>query len=215
MNMYQEYLSQEGTGSVKRNTLNVDNPYWNKRLITYFMVGTLGVITTDNPSVGATANWGIVQIETVKTYKSPKKVMNNSAQNDIVHLRTIVNISTSELSRLFNISIPAVHEWSKGKYTPSPQNELRMSNLVHAIDILHKSGVDITPSTLRRKISGECSIFDALKEGKDVIQLAKVLSTTLKHEARQRQILVARHSKLHSSSYSELDFGAPHFNENV
>lgn len=181
----------------------------------YWEVGTSGLLSPNYlHASAATSNWNINQIsEAHEQSENFIDTIRNSAQ-DVAHIRAVAKISISELSRVFGVSRQAVHEWIKGA-TLSHQNAQRLSALAQAIDVFLEFGVEITPQTFRRKVAGGPSIFEAAKEDKNVIELAKTLVVTLVRESQQRKLLAARLAGRSTPSASDIEFGTPHLKEDL
>lgn len=205
------------TAFASENNLATDTARQNSlsgRILTYCVAGTFGLLS---PSYlyasSATANWDINKIEFNESKENTVSQIRESAR-DIIHIRDATKISISELARVFGVSRQAVHEWIKGSAL-SPQNAQRLSELAQATDILLQSEIEISPQIFRRKIADGPSLFDALKEDSNVVDLARTLSATLVRESEQRKRLAARFSGRSQSSKSAEDFGSPHLNEDA
>jgi DNA-binding transcriptional regulator YiaG len=142
-----------------------------------------------------------------------KKEKTNSTSQDITHIIDIMNISVSELARVFQVSRQAVHNWINGAAL-SPQNTEYLSKLAQAAHIFAEAKIEIRPSMLRRKLDDNDSLLDAIKNGVDISSSVKQLIETLSLEAKQRQRLSSR-LEGHENIPIPIDaFGAPHLNEN-
>lgn len=133
---------------------------------------------------------------------------------DIAHIREVTKISVSELSRVIGVSRQAIHEWIKGGPLSS-KNAQQLSELAQVIDVFLESGIDVTPQILRRKIASGSSILESLNREGMAIELAHTLVKTLLRESQQRQRLASRFSGRAGSPLTDIDFGIPHFNEDV
>ncbi len=184
------------------------------RILSYCVAGTLGLLTPMYlHASSATANWGINQIE----FEGAQVVAADaatSAAGDIAHIRQVLKISVTELSRIFGVSRQAVHEWLKGGAL-SPRNAQRISEFAQAADVFLESGIDVTPGALRRKISGGQSLLESVGEGGDVIELARALVGTLSRESQQRQRLASRLAGRPKPAMAASDFGTPHLHEDA
>ena len=129
-------------------------------------------------------------------------------------MRAVTKISVSELSRVFGVSRQAVHEWMKGS-TLSLRNAQRLSGLAQATDVFLEAGIEASPQVFRRKIVGGPSIFEAVTESGNVVELARALVATLVRESQQRQRLAARLAGRSAPSVSAAEFGTPHLNEDA
>ncbi|MDN5752331.1 MAG: helix-turn-helix domain-containing protein [Nitrosospira sp.] len=118
--------------------------------------------------------------------------------------------SVSELARVFGVSRQAVHEWIKGGAL-SPRNARRLSELAQVADVFVKSGIEVAPQMLRRKIGGGHSLLESVKEGGNIVELAHTLVDTLARESQQRQHLTARLAGRQKPTLTANDFGTPHF----
>lgn len=132
----------------------------------------------------------------------------------ITHIRQVLKISVTELSRIFGVSRQAVHEWLKGGAL-SPRNAQRLSEFAQAADVFLESGIDVTPGALRRKISGGQSLLESVGQGGNAIELARALVGTLSRELQQRQRLASRLAGRPKPAMVASDFGTPHLHEDT
>jgi len=184
------------------------------RILIYCVAGTFGLLSPNYlHASAATANWEINQIEISGQSEKSKGTISESAR-DIAHIRAVTKISVSELSRVFGVSRQSVHEWIKGG-TLSLRNAQRLSDLARATDVFLEAGIDASPKVFRRKIVGGQSIFDAIRENGNVVELAKVLTTTLVRESQQRQRLSERLAGRPANPDTSTEFGSPHLDEDA
>lgn len=184
------------------------------RILHYCIAGTLGLLTPVYlHASSATANWSINQIgfEGNQTMEAEAA---SSAARDLTHIRQVLKISVTELSKIFGVSRQAVHEWIKGGAL-SPRNAQRLSEFARAADVFLESGIDMTPGVLRRKISGGQSLLEYVGEGSNVIEMARALVSTLSRESQQRQRLASRLGGRPKPAKGVSDFGTPHLHENA
>lgn len=185
-----------------------------ERILMYCIAGTFGLLSPGYlHASAATANWHINQIEIGEDHKLASDQGNIPIQ-DIAHIREVTKISVSELARVVGVSRQAVHEWIKGG-SISPKNAEQLSELTQVINIFLKSGINVTPQILRRKIENGPSILESLNREGIAVELAQTLVKTLLRESQQRQRLASRFSGRISSPLTDIDFGTPHFNEDV
>ena len=184
------------------------------RILSYCVAGTLGLLTPMYlHASSATANWSINQIE----FEGAQVVAADaatSAVGDIAHIRQVLKISITELSRIFGVSRQAVHEWLKGGAL-SPRNAQRLSEFAQAADVFLEPGIDVPPGALRRKINGGQSLLESVGEGGNVIELARALVGTLSRESQQRQRLASRLAGRPKPALAAGDFGTPHLHEDA
>lgn len=201
----------------KDDDLLIDTARYNNlrgRILTYCVAGTFGLLSPNYlHASAATANWDINQIAINGQSENSADAISNSAR-DIAHIRAATKISVSELSRVFGVSRQAVHEWIKGGAL-SPRNAQRLSALAQATDVFLESGIDVTPQVFRRKVAGGPSIFEAVRENRNVVELVKTLAATLLRESQQRQRLAARLAGRPAPSASAIEFGTPHLHEDA
>ncbi len=153
----------------------------------------------------STSGWAISRVE------NNTPLFTKLTAKDIAYIRETTNISLTELAKICGVSRQAVHEWIKGS-SLSEKNAQYISDLAKAVDILRESKVEISPQTLRRKVSGGISILDAVQESK-AADLAMQLVDTLVRESEQRQRLASRLGSRQPIPFVEL--GAPHLNEKI
>ncbi len=184
------------------------------RVLVYCVAGTFGLLLPAYIQAStATSNWAINQIEVDGVHSAAVGAASATAQN-IAHIRQATKISVTELARACGVSRQAMYEWIKGGPL-STRNAQRISDLAQAVDVILASGVEASPQTLRRKISGGTSILDAVQADGKVVDLATQLVGTLVRESEQRNRLAARLAGRQKSQLSSTEFGAPHLNEDA
>lgn len=184
------------------------------RVLIYCVAGTFGLLLPAYVQAStATSSWSINQIEVDGSRTAAASAASATAE-DIAHIRQVTKISVTELARVCGVSRQAVHEWIKGGPL-STRNGERISELAQAIDVILASGVDASPQTLRRKVSGGMSILDAVQADGKVVNLARQLVGTLARESEQRKRLAARLAGRQKPHESSAEFGTPHLNEDV
>lgn len=161
------------------------------RLLSYFVAGTLGLLTPMYLHAGAaTANWNINQIA-FDEVRASTALNTSTSTRDISHVRQVLKISVTELARIFGVSRQAVHDWLNGGALSS-RNAQRLSLLAEVADVFVESGVNISPQMLRRKVGTGQSLLDSFKDGSNIVQEARQLVSTLAREATQRQRMSER-----------------------
>ena len=184
------------------------------RILSYCVAGTLGLLTPMYlHASSATANWSINQIEFESAQVVAAETVTPAASH-IAHVRQVLKISVTELSRIFDVSRQAVHEWLNGGAL-SPRNAQRLSEFARAADVFLESGIAVTPSALRRKIKDGQSLVESVKEGGEVIELARALVDTLSRESQQRKRLALRLAERPIPPLAVGDFGTPHLREDA
>lgn len=184
------------------------------RVLVYCVAGTFGLLLpTYLQASTATSSWSINKIEVDGSRTETANAASATAEN-IAHIRQVTKISVTELARVCGVSRQAVHEWIKGG-PMSPRNGKRISELAQAIDVILVSGVDASPQTLRRKVSGGMSILDAVQAEGTVVSLARQLVETLVRESEQRKRLAVRLAGRQKPHISSAEFGTPHLNEDA
>jgi len=181
------------------------------RVLVYCVAGTFGLLLPAYVQAStSTSNWEINQIE-VDGSRTATENSESQTVKEINHVRQVTNISVSELARVCGVSRQAVHEWIKGGPL-SPKNAQRISDLAQAVDVLLVAGVEPSAQALRRKVSGDASILEAVQVEGKAINLAQQLVGTLARESEQRKQLTARLTN-RRSELNSAEFGAPHLNE--
>ncbi len=184
------------------------------RMLVYCVAGTFGLLLPAYVQAStATSSWSINQIEVVGSRTAAESTASATAE-DIAHIRQVTKISVTELARVCGVSRQAVHEWIKGGPL-STGNAERISGLAQAVDVILASGVDASPQTLRRKVSGGMSILEAVQTGGKVVDLARQLVGTVARESEQRKRLAARLAGRQKPQLTSTEFGAPHLNEDI
>ncbi len=223
--MFAQYRPAETARQIHRATAAFDEDFEKQstsireniggRVLAYCcMAGTFGLLPLAcmQPST-AMANWSINQIRGGGSRTAVESAASATAEN-IAHIRQVTKISVTELARVCGVSRQAVHEWIKGGQL-STRNAERISELAQAIDVILASGVDASPQTLRRKVSGGMSILEAAQTDGKVVDLARQLVGTVARESEQRKRLAARLAGRQKPQLSSTEFGAPHLNEDV
>jgi DNA-binding transcriptional regulator YiaG len=184
------------------------------RVLVYCVAGTFGLLLpTYVQASTATSSWSINQIDVDDSRTAAESAASATAE-DIAHIRQVTKISVTELAQVCGVSRQAVHEWIKSG-SLSTRNAERISELAQAVDVILASGVDASPQTLRRKVSGGMSILDAVQADGKVVDLARQLIDTLVRESEQRKRLAARLTGRQKPQLSSTEFGTPHLNEDV
>lgn len=184
------------------------------RVLLYCVAGTFGLLSpTYIQASTATSNWSINQIAVDGSHSSTECAVSLTAK-DIAHIRQATKISVTELAQVCRVSRQAVHEWIKGGPL-SMTNAKRISALAKAVDTLLTSGVEASPETLRRKVSGGMSILDAVQTDGQVVSLALQLVDALARESEQRRRLTERLAGRQKSQLFSTEYGVPHLNEDV
>lgn len=184
------------------------------RILHYCTAGTFGLLTPMYlRASSATANWNINKIEFEGAQIVEAEAL-SSVASDIKHIRHILKISVTELSNIFGVSRQAVHEWIKGG-TLSPRNAYRLSEFARAADVFLESGIDMTPAVIRRKVSGGQSLLDSVREGGNVIDMARSLVDTLSRETQQRQRLSSRLEGRQKPTKANVDFETLHLRDDA
>jgi DNA-binding transcriptional regulator YiaG len=161
------------------------------RLLSYFVAGTLGLLTPMYLQAGSgTANWNINQIA-FDEIRAPTVLNPSTSARDILHVRRVLKLSVTELAKIFGVSRQAVHDWLNGAVL-SIRNAQRLSQLAEVADVFVESGVDISPQMLRRKVGTGQSLLDSFKDGSHIVQEAQQLLSILAREATQRQRMSER-----------------------
>jgi DNA-binding transcriptional regulator YiaG len=182
------------------------------RLLSYFVAGTLGLLTPMYLQAGsATANWNINQIA-FDEIQAPTGLNPSTSARDILHVRRVLKISVTELAKIFGVSRQAVHDWLNGGALSS-RNAQRLSLIAEVADVFVESGVDISPQMLRRKFGTGQSLLDSFKDGSNIVQEAQQLVSTIAREATQRQRMSVRLADRLKVELPVSAFGLAHLHE--
>lgn len=204
---------RETSGAIKERNImyaKVESNIRAKRVLPYLMVGTFGCL----PFVPGHSAQNSTTLSTFQTSAISTPAELSLSAGRLAQVRKVLKLSVTELASMFGVTRQAVHEWARGS-TLQLKNEQRLLHLANVADRFHKSGLEIAPSSLRRKINDKPSIVNAFTAGEDVANLANELLITLTREDQQRKRLNERLAGRPLPVLSSSDFGAPHFNENV
>ncbi len=178
------------------------------------LVGTGGYSTTDYWTKRSDQGYRPILLNDL-----PGKV-DNAAQTDIVRtsaenlsrIRDVLKPTITELANLFSVSRQAIYDWQAGKPT-APENAAKLDDLARAADALATTGIDGSSQLLRRKIAGNKSLLEVVREGGSAANAALVLAQVVVREAKQRERLASRLAGRAKPTVPRDDFGVPMLDE--
>lgn len=133
------------------------------------------------------------------------------AQN-LRRILEIIKPSISELATLFGVSRQAIYKWQAGE-SPSPKNAEWLQELAGAADMLVREGIPPRMQLWNRKIDGNQSLFDMVRNGQSACEGMKLLIRILRMEAEQRRQLNERLAHRPKLSRDDSDLGIPYFSD--
>jgi len=138
----------------------------------------------------------------------------SATRRDLAHVRAVFNIPMTELAHIFGVTRQAVHEWARGGAL-APANAEKLSVLAQVADVFAAAAMPMSAQLLRRKIAPAPSLLDALKQGEDVVDLARKLLVTLQRESQQRERLAASLVGRKRMQQVDLEYAVPHLAEDT
>jgi DNA-binding transcriptional regulator YiaG len=160
----------------------------------WVVAGTLGVLSAQVlEAQSGTADWATSQLRrsTDADAKAlPMRLAFDSAPT-VRHIRAVLGLSVTELSRLFGVSRQSVHEWSKGSAV-SQENGKKLEKISKLADVLVEAGIEISPHALRRPLSSGKSLLETAISVDDVAAATRKIVTILTREAKQRAVVAER-----------------------
>ena len=147
------------------------------RLLTYLMVGTLGLATPDYMEQrSATSTWAQAERHAAPAYALEAQATLAPA----ARLDRIRGILKGSVSR------QALYNWRAGAAI-SVTNLAKLDDLAAAADILAAAGLDRTPQIARRKLGGGKTLLETARDGGSAREGAIALVRMLEREAAQRE----------------------------
>jgi transcriptional regulator with XRE-family HTH domain len=160
----------------------------------WMVAGTLGVLTA--PALEAqsgTADWPTSQLLLPIGIEAPAALLRSafdSAQT-IQHIRAVLGLSVTELSRLLGVSRQSVHDWSKGRAV-SQENGDKLAKISTLADVLVEAQIEVSPYILRRSLSSGKSLLETALSVDDVADSTRKIVMVLLREAKQRSLVAER-----------------------
>ena len=166
----------------------------NATRVGWLVAGTLGVTTAlVVEERSGTADWAISQLRRAPIADvtvAPMGAAFNSADT-VRHIRAVLGLSVTELSRLFGVSRQSIHEWNKGGAV-SQENGDKLAKISTLADVLVTAQVEVSPYILRRPLSSGKSLLETALSVDDVAAATRKIVTILSREARQREVMAER-----------------------
>jgi hypothetical protein len=107
---------------------------------------------------------------------------------DIERIKSVLNLSMTELARSLGVSRQAPYNWVAGG-TIKQDNLAKLSEFRSAADVLTAENLDIHPRFLHRKLSGGRTLIETIASGGSGADAARALANMLKIESEQRAAL--------------------------
>ena len=104
---------------------------------------------------------------------------------DIEQIKSVLNLTTTDLARSLGVSRQALYNWMAGGAIKE-DNLAKLNELRSAAEVLTADGLEIHPRLLHRKLPGGRTLLDTVSYGGGGAEAARALATMLKIEARQK-----------------------------
>jgi DNA-binding XRE family transcriptional regulator len=141
----------------------------------------------------------------------PKPKSNGFAiSNDIEQIKSVLNITMTELARSLGVSRQAPYNWVAGG-TIKEDNLSKLNELRSAADVFVAENVEVQARLLHRKLSGGKSLLETVATGGNGEQAARALVDLLRIEANQRETLAKLFAERHQQQNAGL--GLPPLND--
>jgi DNA-binding transcriptional regulator YiaG len=166
----------------------------NATLVGCWVAGTLGLLSAQVLEArSGTADWASSQLlgsVDVKYPTAPMRSAFDSAQT-IQHIRAVLGLSVTELSRLLGVSRQSVHDWSNGRAV-SQENGDKLAKISTLADVLVEAKIEVSPYILRRPLSSGKSLLETALSVDDVADATRKIVMVLLREAKQRSLVAER-----------------------
>ena len=182
------------------------------RLLTYFVAGTLGLVTLDTfERRGATSTWAQAQRPAAPNQASATHAALTPA-TQLDRIRTVLKASVADTAAIFGVSRQALYNWRGGEAI-SAANLAKLDDLSAAVTLLAEAGLDQVPHLARRKLGGGMTLLETAREGRSVRETATALIQMLERENAQRERLQRRLAGRQPVRVDANDAGVPAMNE--
>ncbi|HDZ8828509.1 TPA: helix-turn-helix domain-containing protein [Aeromonas hydrophila] len=141
------------------------------------------------------------------TKSRPSVVAARSPQENLNHIRAVLNPSISALAETLDVSRQTLYNWMKGDDISS-ENAERLYELARAADILVKEDIVVDSALMKRKYMNGMTLLHAIKNGVPAQEAAENLVNLCRSDAAEREHLNAIFAK-RSSFKSSSDFDLP------
>ncbi len=182
------------------------------RLLTYLMVGTLGLATPDYMEQrSATSTWAQAERHAAPAYAlEAQATLAPAARLD--RIRGILKVSVADTAKVFGVSRQALYNWRAGAAI-SVTNLAKLDDLAAAADILAAAGLDRTPQIARRKLGGGKTLLETARDGGSAREGAIALVRMLEREAAQRERVERSLAGHRAARIDVADAGVPGLDE--
>ena len=193
----------------------LSHPRPNVRQVGWLVAGTLGVISALVVEERAgTADWATSQLRRGFIEESTAVPVRSafSSADTVRHIRAVLGLSVTELSRLFGVSRQSIHEWNNGGAV-SQENGNKLARISTLADVLVQAKVEVSSYVLRRPLSSGKSLLETALLVDDVVAATSKIVAVLVREARQREVMAERLSGRKLQSQDLHRYVAPHVAE--
>ena len=115
----------------------------------------------------------------------PAKANGFAISVDIEQIKSVLNLTTTDLARSLGVSRQALYNWMAGGAIKE-DNLAKLNELRSAAEVLTADGLEIHPRLLHRKLPGGRTLLDTVAYGGGGAEAARALASMLKIEARQK-----------------------------
>ena len=193
----------------------LSHPRPNVRQVAWLVAGTLGVISSlVVEERSGTGDWATSQLrrgsDGQSTAISVRSAFNSA--DTVHHIRAVLGLSVTELSRLFDVSRQSIHEWNNGGAV-SQENGNKLARISTLADVLVQAKVEVSPYVLRRPLSSGKSLLETALLVDDVATATRKIVAVLVRDARQREVMAERLSGRKFQHHDLHRYIAPHVSE--
>jgi hypothetical protein len=129
---------------------------------------------------------------------------------DLERIKSVLNLTMTELARSLGVSRQAPYNWIAGG-TIKDENLSKLNELRSAADVLAAESFEVHPRLLHRKLPGGRTLLETVTSGGSGAEAARSLANMLKIEAEQRAALDKMFADRQSSKNAGL--GLPPLND--
>lgn len=182
------------------------------RLLTYLMVGTLGLATPDYMEKrSATSTWAQAEPQAAPApLHAARARLAPAAQLD--RIRSVLKANIADTASVFGVSRQALYNWRAGEAI-SVANLAKLDDLAAAADILAAAGLDQVPQLARRKLGGGKTLLETARDGGSAREAAISLVRMLEREAIQRERVERSLAGRRAARIDVADAGLPGLDE--
>lgn len=146
--------------------------------------------------------------ETHRTYRTVA-----SPAANLVHIRSVLQPSVTDLAWALGVSRQAVYDWQAGRAIAA-DNIARLQDIARAADLFAREGLQGTAYMMRRPINDGKNFFDIIRDGGSAEAAVQTLIEIVRSELSQRERLKSKLSDRAPTTREDFqDLGAPMLDE--